>query len=83
MIHRMMRQGYHGKGKKKISLIDQIVLLTVLSFKVAEKEFKNKKEAGTLTMADAIHFERLKKEEIIRMKKRKQDRIYEEEQAAV
>ena len=72
-----------GKVRRKKSSIDQMVLLTILSFKLAEKEFKNKTEAGTLTMADAIHFERLKKEEIMRMKKRKEDRIYEKEQAAM
>ena len=60
-----------------------MVLLTVLRFKLAEKEFKNKKESGILTMADEIHFERLKKEEIMRMKKRKEDRLYEKEQSAM
>jgi len=34
-------------------------------------------------MADEIHFERLKKEEIMRMKKRKEDRLYEKEQSAM
>lgn len=78
----MMRRKHHGKGKKN-ALIDEMVLLTVLSFKLAEKEFKNKQDAGTLTMAEEIDFERLKKEEIMRMKKRKEDRLFEKEQAAM
>jgi hypothetical protein len=77
-----MRPRNHGKGKKK-ALIDEMVVLTIPSFKLAEKEFKNKKEAGTLTMADEIDFERLKKEEIMRMKKRQGDRLYEKEQTAM
>ena len=64
-------------------LIDEMIWLTVQSFKLAEKEFKSKKEAGTLTMADEIDFERLKKEEIMRIKKRKENRLYEKEQIAM
>ena len=70
-------------GRVRKVLVDEILLLTVPSFKDAEQEFKNKKEAGNLTLADEIGFERLKKEEMMRMKKRKEDRRYEKEQTSM
>ena len=70
-------------GRVRKVLVDEILLLTAPSFKHAEQEFKNKKEAGSLTLADEIDFERLKKEEMMRMKKRKEDRRYEKEQTSM
>jgi hypothetical protein len=36
-----------------------------------------------LTIAEEIDFERLRQEEIMRMKKREEDRLYEKEQTAM